>query len=606
VLRRIERYCQQFKKNIFKLHCFVISILIISSSFTTRLFASEKIIWTSVSKLQSKGFYKNHGISKETVTIGVINDIAIGGDLYLRVNNPHINLIRFYSEKDPDHIITGDINPFTERPVIFSDFILPVSSIFSKTDTAYLSLDKRNENLSYLLEIIDGGKLKMTQFEQSFFLGMTMSLTVILMIYFIILGFLGSKLYNFLFSLYILSTGIWFLNNGGFLFQFLWPQGPYFHNISRTLFSTITITAFSAFILDYYKQSKNIFRKIIKFILITLMPIRISALLIRNEFHTSNDLKFMFLVINAIILSVFFISLIIFLILQTRQRSKWLHNSGFLLYAVSLFLEVGHQYAFDPFPQYHQSVFFPYMFLVGQIFLIGLGNLLALIKTNKLIAERKFQELINVDNDLGKKIISVQENERTLLGEELHDKIGSALSIARVKVETVQKKYPEFNGNRELGEVTDFLNSIIREIRFIISTLVPLQADYKSTKENFESLVNQFRSISSFVIEFTYDFDTDLAPNLNMQLYRIVNEMLTNTLKHSACSKVSIHFYKENEKMLVITYTENVKGSDFNAAPHHYGVKNMMHRISYLKGDFQKINTEQSMIFKIKIPLHDK
>lgn len=605
MLRRIERYCLQLNKNISTFRCFIISIVLISSLFATQLFASEKIIWTSVSQLQSKGFYKNHGISRETVTIGIINDIEIEEDLYLRMNNPHINLIRFYSEEDPDYIITGDIRPFTKRPVLFSDFILPVSSIFSKSDTAYLSLDKRNENLSYLLEIIDGDKLRKLQFEQSYLLGMTMSLTVILMIYFIILGFLGNKLYNFLFSVYILSTGIWFLNNGGFLFEFLWPQSPYFHNISRTLFSTIAITAFSAFILAYYKHSKNIFRKFIKFIVFAFMPIRILALFVRNEFHASNDTKFIFLFINAIILSFFFISLIMFLILQARQKNKWLHNTGFLFYAISLFLEVGHQYAFDPFPLYHQSVFFPYMFLVGQILLIGLGNLLAIIKTNKLIAERKFQELINVDNDLAKQIIAVQEDERALLGEELHDKIGSALSITRVKVETIQKKYPDFSGNNELADIKDLLHSIIREIRFIISSLVPIQTEYKSTKEIFGSLINQFQSISSFTIEFNYDLEADLPTNLNIHLYRVVNEMLTNTLKHSACTQVQICFFMTNSQTLELSYTENVKGFDYVAEPHHYGIKNIMHRISYLKGDFQKIDSDHEMSYKIKIHLYE-
>jgi len=55
------------------------------------------------------------------------------------------------------------------------------------------------------------------------------------------------------------------------------------------------------------------------------------------------------------------------------------------------------------------------------------------------------------------------------LGEELHDKIGSALSITRVKVETVQKKYADFKGNNELEDIKDQLHTIIREIRFIMN-----------------------------------------------------------------------------------------------------------------------------------------
>ena len=70
---------------------------------------------------------------------------------------------------------------------------------------------------------------------------------------------------------------------------------------------------------------------------------------------------------------------------------------------------------------------------------------------------------------MAEQIIAVQEDERAILGEELHDKIGSALSITRVKVETVQKKYADFRGNNELEDIKDLLHTIIREIRFIMN-----------------------------------------------------------------------------------------------------------------------------------------
>ena len=82
--------------------------------------------------------------------------------------------------------------------------------------------------------------------------------------------------------------------------------------------------------------------------------------------------------------------------------------------------------------------------------------------------------------------------------------------------------------------------------------------------------------------------------------------MLTNTLKHSSCTKVSIHFFKADNQTLELSYSENVKGFEYVADPHHYGIKNMMHRISYLKGDFQKIDSDHEMSYKIKLHFNEK
>lgn len=557
-------------------------------------------------QLEKEGLYKNHGIVKNNITIGIIsgNNINNTKNVFLRLHNPHINKIEVYN--GDNRILTGDIYGFKNRPVIFNDFIIPLSKLLKGNDTVYITLDKINENLSYSLELIQEKELDQLRTEQIFLLGGALTLTCILVIYFIILGIISKKVYNFLFASYIIATCVWFLNNGGFLYQYWWPENPVFHNISRTLFSTLTITAFALFILDYYKEHKNVFYRIIQYVIYFFMPIRISALLVKNNYEDENQLKYVFLIINAIVLSVLFITLIIFIISKAKDKSRWLHSAGFLLYAISLFLEVSHQYKFDPLPIYHQSVFFPYVFLTGQILLIGCGNLLTLLKTNRLIAQRNFQELIEIDNDLAKNIISVQEYERTLIGEELHDKVGAELFISKIKTETITKKYPGFEGNTELIEVGNLLNNIIKEIRFIISSIMPLQLENNHSNKLFEKLVEQFRSVASFSIELTYGINVNLPANINIQLCRILSELLTNTLKHSSCSIVYINFNLNNNQLLEVTYIENTKGFEYIEDPSHFGIKNIMHRVSYLKGSIEKDISNLSMKYIIKIPMHEQ
>lgn len=572
-----------------------------SFGFTIRLY-------TSITELSSHGLYKNHGITKNIIHIGIVDDREneTSSKLYLRINNPHINKISIYNRKLHTAINTGDNYVFNSRPLSMNDFIIPLELMLHRGDTIELLLNKTNENVSYQLQVIDEHELQRLKSEQMFYLGGSLIFILTLIIYFIILGVISKALYNYLFAIYILAMGIWFLNNAGFLYQYCWHANPSFHNISRTLFSTIAITSFSMFILDYYKTSKNIFYHIIFYVIAIFMPIRILSISIGGNIIQNESLKYVLLVINSFVLSILFLSIIFFILSKSYKSRKWFNNAGYLLYSLSLFLEVSHQYNFDPLPVYHYSLFFPFIFLCGQILLIGIGNLLIFLKTNKLIAERKYQELMEIDNNLANTVINVQENERKLIGEELHDKVGSDLSIIKIQTETLVKRYPHFEGTNELQNISLNINNLIKEVRFIISSLLSFEADHKQSKELFQSLFDQFQSVSLFTINFNYGLSFDLPTKINIQLYRILSEMLTNTLKYSNCTQVEVSIYKGDQQSVTFMYSENVPGFEYKESSGHYGIKNIRHRVSFIKGELVNVNTDTHFIYKIIFPLHDK
>lgn len=564
-------------------------------------------IYTTISELSSHGIYKNHGITKNLIHISILDDRndTLNNKLYLHINNPHINKIIVYNKKVHTIVNTGDNYVFANRPIKVNDFIIPLENYLNKGDTIELSLNKTSENVSYQLKILTQIEIEQLKSERMFYLGGSILFIVILIIYFIILGVLSNTLYNYLFAIYILTMGVWFLNNAGFLYQYCWPNNPSFHNISRTLFSTLAITAFSIFILDYFKNSKNLFYLIILYTICIFMPIRIISISLSSNMIQNQSIKYILLVINSFILSVLFLSIIIFILFKIYRSKKWYNNAGYLLYSLSLFLEVGHQYSFDPLPWYHYSLFFPFLFLCGQILLIGTGNLISFIKANKLIAERKYQDLIEIDNNLANTVIKVQETERTIIGEELHDKVGADLSIIKLQAETLVKRYPLFEGKYELQNISINISNIIKEIRFIISSLLPFDAENKKSEELFYSLVKHFQPVCSFLIFLQYELKYQLPSRINIQIYRILNELLSNTLKYSNCTQVRIRIFEEYAGITQLWYTENTKGFEHIEEPGRFGIKNIKHRVSYLKGEITQYNTESEMIYKIKIPLND-
>jgi signal transduction histidine kinase len=564
-------------------------------------------IYTTISELSSHGIYRNHGITKNLIHISILDDRndTLNNKLYLRINNPHINKIIVYNKKLHNIVNTGDNYVFANRPIKVNDFIIPLEKFLNKGDTIELSLDKTSENVSYQLKIHNENEIDQLKSERMFYLGGSILFVVILIIYFIILGVLSNTSYNYLFAIYILTIVFWYLGNAGFLYQYCWPNNPSFHNISRTLFSTLAITAFSIFLLNYFKNSKNLFYLIILYTICIFMPIRIISISLSSNMIQNQSIKYMLLVINSFILSVLFLSIIVFLLCEIYKTKKWYNTSGYLLFSLSLFLEVGHQYRFDPFPWYHYSLFFPFLFFCGQILLIGTGNLVSFIKADKIIAERKYHDLIEIDNNLANTVIKVQEIERTIIGEELHDRIGADLSIIKLQAETLVKRYPLFIGKYELQNISISLGNLIKEIRFIISSLLPFDAENKKSEELFYSLINHFQPVCSFLIFLQYELQYQLPSRVNTQIYRILNELLFNTLKYSNCTQVRIRFFEEYAGITQFWYIENIKGFEHIEESGHFGIKNIKHRVSYLKGEITQHNTETEMIYKIKIPLND-
>jgi len=167
--------------------------------------------------------------------------------------------------------------------------------------------------------------------------------------------------------------------------------------------------------------------------------------------------------------------------------------------------------------------------------------------------------------------------ERERISRDLHDHLGAYAAaiksnIVQAEKETTENKTPF----RQLKENAEGMVSSLRE------TIWALQHEHISITaigDRFKNNVNRLSTnYPDINIDITENITTDLvlSPSESIQLVRIMQEGLTNALKHSNSSKIHIHI--ESADHLIITIADNGRGFDQEADIHGYGIRNMKER----------------------------
>jgi PAS domain S-box-containing protein len=187
---------------------------------------------------------------------------------------------------------------------------------------------------------------------------------------------------------------------------------------------------------------------------------------------------------------------------------------------------------------------------------------------------------------------NVREEERTHISRELHDELGQQLTGLKLDLTWFGSRIRE--GRPALPERVDemrqHLDRIIASVRRISSDLRPPVLDDLGFCEAVRWLKQETEKRSDLVI----DAELPAGPlitdkNLATALFRIVQEALTNILRHADATRVAITLIVQNGK-LVLTIQDNGKGADLEAPEGGIGLISMRERITALGGEFSFAN----------------
>lgn len=203
-------------------------------------------------------------------------------------------------------------------------------------------------------------------------------------------------------------------------------------------------------------------------------------------------------------------------------------------------------------------------------------------KEKELIQQQAYQQAVNFSRDL----INMQEAERKRIASELHDSLGQKLIVIKNKVFRFTKTNSTgFQQNPEAlaGSVAD----AIQEVRSISYGLRPYQIDLLGLTQSIKSLVSE--TFDAANIQYTLnvdDIDSIKDQEMQINIYRIVQECVNNIVKHANATATNISV-KITNAYLQIVITDNGTGFDIEKAHTGFGLKGIKERLHILNGTIQ-------------------
>jgi PAS domain S-box-containing protein len=212
--------------------------------------------------------------------------------------------------------------------------------------------------------------------------------------------------------------------------------------------------------------------------------------------------------------------------------------------------------------------------------------------TDRILLERKLlAEQINKFKEITKAVISAQEKERREIGEELHDNVNQLLVGAKLFLGhslNISDGYKPFVIKSE-----EYLATAVEEIRKLTQALVgPTKENEMGLIDSIKGLVADILLISDLQIDFTHETycEEDSEDGLKLAIYRIIQEQLSNILKHSDATKVAINIQNENDGLKLVV-KDNGNGFDAGAGRMGIGLQNIRHRVEVYNGKVSIISS---------------
>ena len=182
-------------------------------------------------------------------------------------------------------------------------------------------------------------------------------------------------------------------------------------------------------------------------------------------------------------------------------------------------------------------------------------------------------------SDLLKETYRAQEEERSRIAEDLHDDIGPRLSAMKLAIDLLKNDLPPEDIKDIADESSKMIDKVIKDIRVIVRNLASKYITEKGIYHQLHELINFLHAHHSIKFEFDAEVLKDrYDQGFELSLYRMIQEMINNSIKYSGCTDVKIHVHN---------YNDNGKGFDEDKIDKGLGLASIKSRIKNFNGSYE-------------------
>lgn len=198
-----------------------------------------------------------------------------------------------------------------------------------------------------------------------------------------------------------------------------------------------------------------------------------------------------------------------------------------------------------------------------------------------------------LENRLMTAVIRTEERSRATISRELHDGLGPLLSSAKMSLSALSRAELNERERETLLSTAAVIDEAIRSLRDISNNLSPHVLNNFGLMRGIKNFVDRTRSLHNVDIEFRTSLrDERYDSNIEVIVYRVICELINNSLKHSGCTKINLSLKHHNDR-LTLDYSDNGCGFQPNeVSDSGMGLSNIRSRVQSLGGKLRLVSSK--------------
>lgn len=193
-----------------------------------------------------------------------------------------------------------------------------------------------------------------------------------------------------------------------------------------------------------------------------------------------------------------------------------------------------------------------------------------------------------VSRDSVRRVVEAQELERARLARELHDETGQALTSILLGLKPLERTAESAEARASLDSVRELVISTLQDVRRLAVELRPAALDDFGLVPAVERLTETFREQSGLRVDLETQLGEDRLPSeAETTLYRVIQEALTNVVKHSAAKRVSILLQRKNNAVVAVVEDDGRGFDPKDTRTDALGLSGMRERVLLAGGRLQ-------------------
>lgn len=217
-----------------------------------------------------------------------------------------------------------------------------------------------------------------------------------------------------------------------------------------------------------------------------------------------------------------------------------------------------------------------YLIVDGKKLLDGMLLSITDVTTDVLAKDRATQSLL-----LG------QETERRRLSKEIHDGVGPNMSTLKLQLDAIKRKLTDETNKIAIDRITSSISEIAQDIRQISHDLMPSSLIDFGVVTALSNFSNKISSSGDIEVEYQSNFgDKELPQEYELNIYRIVQELVNNAIKYSQCKSIQINLTQEDDLIKVFVQDDGI-GMTKDASLDGIGLNNISSRVESLQGNLE-------------------